>query len=69
MDLSRTTYSRDLKMAAMRAIDSGSTVGEIARKNGDNAPNFVSHSRGSLQSINRTPPRFPQIVTPSMRKT
>ncbi len=32
MDLSRTTYSRDLKIAAMRAIDTGSTVGEIARK-------------------------------------
>jgi transposase len=32
MDLSRAVYSRDLKIAAMRALDSGSTNGEIARK-------------------------------------
>ena len=32
MDLSRTIFSRDLKIAAMRAIDAGSTAGEIARK-------------------------------------
>ena len=32
MDLSRAVYSRDLKIAAMRALDSGSTAGEIARK-------------------------------------
>ena len=32
MDLSRAVYSRDLKIAAMRALDAGSTVGEIARK-------------------------------------
>jgi transposase len=32
MDLSRATYSRDLKIAAMRAMDGGSTTGEIARK-------------------------------------
>jgi len=32
MDLSRTIFSRDLKVAAMRAIDAGSTAGEIARK-------------------------------------
>jgi len=32
MDLSRTTYSRDLKIATMRALDAGSTIGEIARK-------------------------------------
>jgi hypothetical protein len=25
-------YSRDLKIAAMRALDAGSTIGEIARK-------------------------------------
>jgi hypothetical protein len=33
MDLSRGIYSRDLKLAAMRALDAGSTTGEIARKN------------------------------------
>lgn len=32
MDLARTVYSRDLKIAAMRALDSGSTNGEVARK-------------------------------------
>jgi len=32
MDLSRAVYSRDLKIAAMRALDAGSTAGEIARK-------------------------------------
>jgi len=32
MDLSRGVYSRDLKIAAMRALDAGSTTGEIARK-------------------------------------
>jgi transposase len=32
MDLSRVVYSRDLKIAAMRALDAGSAAGEIARK-------------------------------------
>ena len=32
MDLPRAVYSRDLKIAAMRALDAGSTTGEIARK-------------------------------------
>jgi transposase-like protein len=32
MDLSRSVYSRDLKVAAMRAIDAGSAIGEVARK-------------------------------------
>ena len=32
MDLSRATYTRDLKIATMRALDAGSTTGEIARK-------------------------------------
>lgn len=32
MDLSRAVYSRDLKVAAMRALDAGSTTTEIARK-------------------------------------
>jgi transposase len=33
MDLSRAAYSRDLKIAAMRALETGSaTTGEIARK-------------------------------------
>ena len=32
MDLSRTVYSRDLKITAMRALDAGATTAEIARK-------------------------------------
>jgi transposase len=32
MDLARTVYSRDLKIAAMRTVDAGSTIGETARK-------------------------------------
>jgi transposase len=32
MDLSRAAYSRDLKIAVMRALDAGSSTGEIARK-------------------------------------
>ena len=32
MDLSRTVYSRELKVAAMRALDGGATRAEIARK-------------------------------------
>ena len=32
MELSRVIYSRDLKLAAMRALEAGSTTGEIARK-------------------------------------
>jgi transposase len=32
MDLARSIYSRDLKIAAMRALDAGSSHGEIARK-------------------------------------
>jgi transposase-like protein len=32
MDLSRTVYSRDLKIAVMRALDAGSSGGEVARK-------------------------------------
>ena len=32
MDLSRAVYNRDLKIACMRALDTGATTGEIARK-------------------------------------
>jgi hypothetical protein len=32
MDLSRAVYTRDLKIAAMRALDAGSAASEIARK-------------------------------------
>ena len=32
MDLSRAVYTRDLKIDVMRALDAGSSTGEIARK-------------------------------------
>jgi transposase-like protein len=32
MDLARAVYNRDLKVATMRAMDFGSTTGEVARK-------------------------------------
>src|SRR5215471_10483118 len=32
MDLSRAVYSRELKIATMRALDAGSATGEVARK-------------------------------------
>jgi transposase len=32
MDLTRSVYSRDLKIAVMRALDAGSPAGEIARR-------------------------------------
>ncbi len=32
MDLSRAVYSRDLKIAAVRALDAGSRTSEIVRK-------------------------------------
>jgi transposase len=32
MDLARAVYSRDLKITTMRALDAGSTTGEVARK-------------------------------------
>ena len=32
MDLARSVYSRDLKIAVMRALDAGSATGEMARK-------------------------------------
>ena len=32
MDLARAVYTRDLKIAVMRALDGGSTAAEVARK-------------------------------------
>ena len=32
MDLARITYSRELKIAAMRALDAGETGGQVARR-------------------------------------
>ena len=49
MDLSRSIYSRDLKVAAMRAIDAGATIGEIARKY-QVSPHLVDRWRGEWRA-------------------
>jgi transposase len=49
MDLSRTVYSRDLKIAAMRAVDAGATLGEIARKY-QLAPKLLERWRGEWRA-------------------
>ena len=49
MDLSRTVYSRDLKVAAMRALDAGSTNDEIARKY-QVSPHLLDRWRGEWRA-------------------
>ena len=49
MDLSRAVYSRDLKIAAMRALDGGSTTGEIARKY-QLSPHLLERWRGEWRA-------------------
>jgi transposase-like protein len=49
MDLSRAVYSRDLKIAAMRALDAGSTIGEIARKY-QVSPHLLDRWRGEWRA-------------------
>jgi transposase-like protein len=49
MDLSRAVYSRDLKMAAMRALDAGSTTSEIARKY-QRSPKRLERGRGEWRA-------------------
>ena len=49
MDLSRAVYSRDLKIAAMRALDAGSTTGEIARKY-QASPHLLERWRGEWRA-------------------
>ena len=49
MDLSRSVYSRDLKIAAMRAIDAGSTTREIARKY-QVSPHLLDRWRGEWRA-------------------
>jgi len=50
MDLSRAAYSRDLKIAAMRALDAGSATGEIARKF-QLSPKLLERWRGEWRAI------------------
>jgi transposase len=49
MDVSRAVYSRDLKIAAMRALDAGSTFGEIARKY-QVSPHLLERWRGEWRA-------------------
>jgi len=49
MDLSRAVYSRDLKIAAMRGLDAGSTTGEIARKY-QLSPHLLERWRGEWRA-------------------
>jgi len=53
MDLSRAVYSRDLKIAAMRALDAGSTTGEIARKY-QVSPHLLERWRGDWRAKGNT---------------
>src|SRR6266481_6619981 len=58
MDLSRAVYSRDLKVATMRALDSGSTTGEVARKY-QLSPKLLERWRGEWRA--RGEAAFPGI--------
>ena len=49
MDLARSVYSRDLKIAAMRALDAGSATGEIARKY-QLSPHLLERWRGEWRA-------------------
>jgi transposase len=49
MDLSRAVYSRDLKIAAMHALDAGSTNAEIARKY-QVSPHLLERWRGEWRA-------------------
>jgi transposase-like protein len=53
MDLSRAVYSRDLKIAAMRALDAGSATGEIARKY-QWSPKLLERWRGEWRAKGET---------------
>src|SRR5450631_3370067 len=49
MDLSRAVYSRDLKVAAMRALDAGARTGEIARRY-QVSPHLLERWRGEWRA-------------------
>jgi len=59
MDLSRAVYSRDLKIAAMRALDAGSGTGEIARRY-QLSPKLLERWRGEWRAKGES--AFPGIV-------
>jgi transposase-like protein len=58
MDLSRAVYSRDLKITAMRALDAGTSTGEIARKY-QLSPKLLERWRGEWRA--RGEAAFPGI--------
>ena len=58
MDLSRAVYSRDLKITAMRALDAGASIGEIARKY-QLSPKLLERWRGEWRA--RGEAAFPGI--------
>lgn len=49
MDVSRNVYCRELKIAAMRALDAGATNGEIARKY-QVSPHLLDRWRGEWRA-------------------
>jgi transposase len=49
MDLARRVYSRDLKIVAMREIDTGRTVGEVARQL-ELSPKLLERWRGEWRA-------------------
>jgi transposase-like protein len=61
MDLSRPVYSRDLKIAVMRALDAGSATGEIARKY-QLSPKLLERWRGEWRAKGEL--AFPGIGRP-----
>ena len=58
MDLSRMVYTRDLKITAMRALDAGATMAEIARKY-QLSPKLLERWRGEWRA--RGEAAFPGI--------
>ena len=58
MDLSRSVYSRDLKITAMRALDAGAKAGELARKY-QLSPKLLERWRGEWRA--RGEAAFPGI--------
>ena len=58
MDLSRSVYSRDLKITAMRALDAGAKTGELARKY-QVSPQLLERWRGEWRA--RGDAAFPGI--------
>ena len=62
MDLARRVYSRDLKVTAMREIDNGRTVGEVARQL-ELSPKLLERWRGEWRA--RGEAAFPGNGRPS----